>query len=81
MNDINWPQNYLPGITDFYVANETIMAGVNAVQTWPFLAKTSCWPAVYAQVGQINSMTVMTSICAWARASSSSSAAHWCRLR
>lgn len=53
MNDINWPQDYLPGTTDFYVANETIVAGVSSLQMWPFLADTTQWPIAYAELGQI----------------------------
>lgn len=53
MSDINWPDEYLPGCTDFFVSNETIVAGVGAVQTWPFLADTTHWPTVYAELGQI----------------------------
>lgn len=53
MSDINWPGDYLPGTTDFYVANEAIVAGVDAIHTWPFLADTTRWPTAYAELGQI----------------------------
>lgn len=53
MSEINWPQDYLPGTTDFFVANETIVAGLSADQAWPFLADTALWPTSYAQLSQI----------------------------
>jgi len=43
MNEIVWPEAYLPGTTDFYVSNETIVSGLNAAQVWPFLVDTAHW--------------------------------------
>jgi hypothetical protein len=31
MDDIIWPEAYLPGMTDNYVSNELIVSGLSAV--------------------------------------------------
>lgn len=46
MSDIHWPQGYLPGTTDNYVSNETIVRG-SSTAAWAFLNDTSAWAACY----------------------------------
>lgn len=53
MTGIVWPHGYLPGTTDYYISNETVVAGLSAAHTWPFLADTANWPASYAELAQI----------------------------
>ena len=33
LNEINWPQDYLPGTTDNFASNEIIVAGITAAGT------------------------------------------------
>ncbi|PYE18389.1 hypothetical protein C7410_12291 [Paraburkholderia silvatlantica] len=53
MSEIIWPEDYLPGTTDFYVSNETIVAGLSAGDVWPFLSDTRHWPNVHTPLAQI----------------------------
>lgn len=53
MSDIVWPKQYLPGTTDNYVSNEIIVAGLSAVEVWPFLNNITAWPAYYSNVSDI----------------------------
>lgn len=53
MSEIIWPESHLPGYTDFYVSNETVVANLNAAEVWPFLTNTSHWPIVYAELAQV----------------------------
>ena len=32
LNEINWPQDYLPGTTDNFASNEIIVAGITAAE-------------------------------------------------
>ena len=47
MNEISWPERYIPGTTDNYVSNETIVRGLSAADVWPYLDDTSTWPSYY----------------------------------
>lgn len=53
MSDIIWPDRYLPGTTDNYVSNETIVTGLTAEAVWPQLNDTSSWPTYYGNVSDI----------------------------
>ncbi|WP_233838473.1 SRPBCC domain-containing protein [Paraburkholderia sp. ZP32-5] len=53
MSEILWPEGYLPGTTDYYVSNETIVAGLSAARAWPFLADTARWSESYGEFEQI----------------------------
>lgn len=48
MNEIIWPQDYLPGFTDNFASNEVIVAGISAAGVWPFLSHPALWPTYYA---------------------------------
>lgn len=53
MNEIIWPEGYLPGFTDNFVSNEVIASGLNAEDIWPLLASPSCWPTYYSNSANI----------------------------
>jgi len=53
MSEITWPEGYLPGTTDYYVSNVTVVAGLSAARAWPFLADTAHWPESYGELAQI----------------------------
>lgn len=53
MNAIVWPEQYAPGTTDNYVSNETIVAGLNATDVWPFINNTSAWLTYYSNASDI----------------------------
>jgi hypothetical protein len=36
MNEVNWPEKYLPGTTDNFVSNEVIVASLTTAQVWPY---------------------------------------------
>ena len=38
MNEIFWPEDYIPGFTDNFASNEVIVAGLSAMDVWPFLS-------------------------------------------
>ncbi len=50
---IQWPEGYLPGVTDNYVSNEVIVAGLTAAQVWDGLEDTTAWPSYYANANEI----------------------------
>lgn len=52
-SSIIWPQHYLPGTTDNFVTNETIVTGLTAAQIWPLLADISKWETYYQNVSDI----------------------------
>jgi hypothetical protein len=54
MNEIHWPDKYLPGTTDNYVSNEVIVTGLTSAQIWPYLNNTSQWPTYYNNVSEIS---------------------------
>ncbi|WNS77773.1 SRPBCC domain-containing protein [Domibacillus sp. DTU_2020_1001157_1_SI_ALB_TIR_016] len=53
MNEIIWPEGYLPGMTDNFVSNEIIIADLSAAQVWKFLYDTSKWESYYSNVADI----------------------------
>lgn len=50
---IIWPSAYLPGTTDNFVTNETIVKGLSASQIWPLLSDISRWSSYYSNVSHI----------------------------
>jgi hypothetical protein len=54
MNEINWPEKYLPGTTDNYVSNEIIVANLSTAQVWPYLINTTLWPLYYNNISEIS---------------------------
>jgi len=53
MNEIFWPQDYIPGFTDNFVSNEIIVAGLSAIDVWPFLSNAPLWPTYYSNSANI----------------------------
>jgi hypothetical protein len=53
MSEITWPEGYLPGTTDYFVSNVTVVPGLSAARAWPFLADTARWPESYGELAQI----------------------------
>jgi hypothetical protein len=53
MNEINWPEVYLPGFTDNFASNEVIVAGLSVADVWPLLSHPSLWPSYYANSANI----------------------------
>lgn len=53
MNEIIWPEGYLPGFTENFVSNEVIVAGLTAAQIWPLLSQAHRWPAYYANSANV----------------------------
>lgn len=48
MNAINWPKEYLPGLTDNYVSNEVIVKGITVEAVWEYLTNL-CYMAFLLQ--------------------------------
>jgi hypothetical protein len=53
MNEIFWPEDYSPGFTDNFVSNEVIVAGLSAMDVWPFLSNAPLWPTYYSNSANI----------------------------
>jgi hypothetical protein len=53
MNEIFWPEDYFPGFTDNFVSNEVIVAGLSAMDVWPFLSNAPLWPTYYSNSANI----------------------------
>jgi hypothetical protein len=53
MNEIFWPEDYIPGFTDNFASNEAIVAGLSASDVWPFLSKAPLWPTYYSNSANI----------------------------
>jgi hypothetical protein len=53
MNEIAWPEGYIPGFTDNFVSNETIVVGISATDVWPFLSNAGLWPTYYPNSANI----------------------------
>lgn len=47
MSDILWPAGYVPGFTDHFVSNETIVEGLSTADIWPWLNTPALWPTYY----------------------------------
>lgn len=52
-SSIIWPEKYLPGTTDNFVSNETIVKGLTATQIWALLSDISKWESYYDNCEQI----------------------------
>ncbi|CAL4868593.1 hypothetical protein MMA231_02881 [Asticcacaulis sp. MM231] len=53
MNEIIWPQDYVPGFTENFCSNEVIVAGLSAVAVWPLLSRPAAWPIYYANSANV----------------------------
>ena len=53
MNEIVWPQPYLPGTTDNFCSNEVIVAGLRTTDVWPLLNDATAWPTYYGNASDI----------------------------
>jgi hypothetical protein len=53
MNEIFWPEGYIPGFTENFVSNETIVAGLSASDIWPLLSTAPQWPRYYANSANV----------------------------
>jgi hypothetical protein len=53
MNEIFWPEGFLPGFTENFVSNEMIVAGLSAAQVWPLLSQAGQWPSYYANSANV----------------------------
>jgi hypothetical protein len=53
MNEIIWPEGYLPGLTENFASNEVIVAGLSAEQIWPLLSQAHLWPTYYANSANV----------------------------
>lgn len=53
MNEIVWPEGYLPGTAENFASNEMIVAGLSAADVWPFLANAPRWPTYYANSADV----------------------------
>jgi len=53
MNAINWPKEYLPGLTDNYVSNEVIVKGITVEAVWEYLTNAATWPSYYSNSSDI----------------------------
>ncbi|HBF06741.1 MAG TPA: polyketide cyclase [Gammaproteobacteria bacterium] len=60
MNSIQWPEDYIPGLTDNFCSNEVIVQGLTAQNIWPFLCKPELWPTYYDNAQNINSPTELS---------------------
>lgn len=53
LNEINWPEEYLPGFTDNFASNEIIVPGITAEEVFANLLDTSIWPSYYDNVADV----------------------------
>ena len=53
MNEIFWPEGYVPGFTDNFASDEVIVARLTAADVWPLLSTAPLWPSYYANSGNI----------------------------
>ncbi|RYD84339.1 MAG: SRPBCC domain-containing protein [Verrucomicrobiaceae bacterium] len=53
MNEIIWPEGYLPGFTENFVSNEVIVAGLTAAEIWPLLSQAATWPTYYSNSANV----------------------------
>ena len=44
---IRWPQEYLPGTSDNFTSNETVVKDISASQIWSKLADCTQWETYY----------------------------------
>lgn len=48
LNEIYWPEEYLPGTTDNFVSNEVIVKDLKAEDVWPYLIHATVWEKYYS---------------------------------
>ena len=53
LNEVNWPQDYLPSTTDNFASNEIIVKGITAQDVFENLIDTSVWQSYYNNVADI----------------------------
>ena len=53
LNEINWPEGYLPGYTDNFASNEVIVCGITAKEVFGNLIDTSIWSTYYDNVSDV----------------------------
>ena len=53
MNQIIWPEGFVPGFTENFASNEVIVAGLAAAQVWPLLSRATAWPEYYANSANV----------------------------
>lgn len=53
MNEILWPEGYLPGLTDNFASNEMIVTGLTLADVWPLLNTPTLWPGYYPNAANI----------------------------
>ncbi len=47
LNEIFWPEQYLPGTTDNFASNEVIVKDLSIADVWPLLVKPAMWATYY----------------------------------
>lgn len=53
MNAIEWPEGFVPGFTDNFVANEMIVSGLSVNEVWPLLSHPFMWPSYYKNAADV----------------------------
>ena len=53
MNEIIWPEGYLPGFTENFASNEMIVTGLSAEEIWPLLSQAAKWPSYYSNSANV----------------------------
>lgn len=53
VDEIIWPEQFTPGMTDNYVSNEIVVRGLSAATVWHLLNDTSAWPTYYTNASEI----------------------------
>ena len=48
LNEIYWPEEYLPGTTDNFVSNEVIVKDLKAEDVWTYLTHATVWEKYYS---------------------------------
>lgn len=48
LNEIHWPEQYIPGTTDNFASNEVIVKNLDINQVWALLVNPFAWPTYYA---------------------------------
>lgn len=54
LNEIKWPEEYLPDTTDKFASNEIIVQGIHADDVFHCLIDTSIWTSYYDNVADIH---------------------------
>ncbi len=53
LESIQWPKKFLPGDTDHFVSNESIVKGAPVPIVWTTLNNTSLWPKFYNDIKEV----------------------------